>query len=354
MKTIFVVDDSDTNLFKAAEVLINNYNVITIPSARKMFSLLEKIIPHLILLDISMPEMDGFEALQRLKSNSSYESIPVIFLTASHDYSSEVRGFEFGVMDFIVKPFSAPVLLNRVRLQIDVSELIKIRTAQLEERTSQLERAHRDILLVLSDVVENRDRATGGHIERTTQYIKILVEALIKRGIYADELSKWSLEMISAFALLHDVGKIAISDFILNKPGKLTTEEFEEMKTHVVKGEQIINQVIARTGDDVFLCNAKLFAAYHHENWDGTGYPYGLKGENIPIQGRVMAIADVYDALISVRPYKEPFTHEKAIEIIMQESGKRFDPKIADTFIEVQEQLREIAENVSQSCASGG
>ena len=342
-KTIFVVDDDDINLFLAAEVLKHIYNVITIPSAQRMFALLEKIVPSLILLDIQMPEMDGFEALKLIKSNDKYKNIPVVFLTALHDPEVEIRGFESGALDFIVKPFSTPVLLNRIRLQIDVNELISIRTAQLEERTAKLEQYHRSIMMVLSDVVENRDQNTGGHIERTTRYIKILAEALIERDVCAYELSAWDLDVFSAFALLHDVGKIGVSDLILNKPGKLTEQEFEVMKNHVQNGERIIDQVIARTGDNTFLNNAKLFALYHHENWDGTGYPYGLKGEKIPIQGRIMAIADVYDALISKRPYKKGLTHQQAVDIMMKDSGKRFDPRMMAVFLEISDKFYAVA-----------
>ena len=331
-KTIFVVDDSDTNLSTAEEVLEEAYDVMTISSAARMFTLLDKIQPHLILLDIEMPHMDGFEALTILKSNPKYSGTPVIFLTSLNDVASEVRGFELGVVDFIIKPFSAPVLLNRVKMHLSVDQLLR-------ERTSRLEKAHKDMIFVLSDIVENRDCGTGGHIERTTEYIRILTEAMIERGVYADELLTWDLNVVVASSLLHDVGKIGISDLILNKPGKLTAEEFEIMKSHAQGGEKIIDQIILRTGEDEFLKNARLFAAFHHENWDGTGYPYNLAGENIPLQGRIMAIGDVYDALISVRPYKKAFTDEEAVDIIVKESGRRFDPKIIEVFSDIRGQF---------------
>ena len=332
-KTIFVVDDSDTNLSTAEEVLEQSYNIMTIPSAARMFTLLEKIQPHLILLDIEMPQMNGFEALKILKESSKYSNIPVIFLTSLSDVASEVRGFELGVIDFIIKPFSAPVLLNRVKMHLSVDQLLR-------ERTARLEKAHKDMIFVLSDIVENRDHGTGGHIERTTEYIRILAEAMISRGTYAEELRTWDMSVVVASSLLHDVGKIGVSDLILNKPGRLTLEEFEIMKQHAQIGEKIIDQIIARTGEDDFLKNAKLFAAFHHENWDGTGYPYGLSGDNIPLQGRIMAIGDVYDALISVRPYKKAFSDEEAVEIITKESGGRFDPKVIEVFHDIREQFK--------------
>ena len=343
-KTIFVVDDNDTNLSVAKEVLKDQYRVMTVPSAAKMFALMEKVIPDLILLDIEMPEMDGFEALHRLKENPSQASIPVIFLTGMTDASIEVRGFQLGVIDFITKPFSAPVLLNRMKAHLDIDELIRERTAKLQQRTEELQHLQNAIVYVLADMVENRDHETGGHIERTTGYIRILVDEMIARGIYVDELSKIDLDLMVSSARLHDVGKICISDVILNKPGKLTDEEFATMKTHTIEGERIIDQIVKRAGEaEVFLHNAKLFAGYHHERWDGAGYPRGLKGADVPIQGRLMAFADVYDALISERPYKKAFKHEDTIDIIMESSGKQFDPFIADVFKEVNAQFKAVA-----------
>jgi len=329
-KTIFVVDDNDTNLTVAESALEAQYNVMTMASAQKMFVLLERIRPQLILLDIKMPEMDGFETLSRLKASKSYVNIPVIFLTAVQEPAMEVQGFEMGAVDFILKPFSVPVLLNRIRLHIDTGELIR-------KRTEQLERFYRDMILVLSDVVESRDKNTGGHIERTTQYIKILVKAMWEQDLYLEHIQDWDLETVGTFALLHDVGKISVSDTILNKPGRLTLHEFEDMKQHTLNAEKIIDKAIARIGEDSFLHNAKLFAVYHHENWDGSGYPYGLSGEEIPIQGRIMAIADVYDALVSERPYKPAYSADEAVRIIMDGVGKRFDPQIAAVFYGVRD-----------------
>ena len=332
-KTIFVVDDNDTNLSKAEETLEVYYDVMTMSSAEKMFKLLRKIVPNLILLDISMPVMDGFEALTRLKSNHEYASIPVIFLTGMSYAQIEAKGFEMGVVDFINKPFSSVVLINRVKLQISVNELIL-------ERTKRLEEANRNLIFILSDLIENRDKGTGGHIERTVEYIKLLVNEMLKQNVYVEQLKDWDLEAVAACAILHDIGKIGVSDVILNKPERLTTEEFESIKDHAMDGASIIDKVIERTGDDFFLHTAKLFAEYHHENWDGSGYPHGLKGEEIPIHGRIMAIADVYDALVTERPYKEAYLHEEAVLIIMHDVGKRFDPKIANVFYSIRDQFR--------------
>jgi putative two-component system response regulator len=341
-KTIFVVDDSDTNLAIAKEVLKEYYRVMTMPSSAKMFALLEKITPDLILLDIEMPEMDGFESLQLLKSNDVHSDIPVIFLTSMSDASIEARGFEMGVIDFIIKPFSAPVLINRIKTHLNIDELIRERTTQLLKKTDQLQKMQNGIVFVLADMVENRDKGTGGHIERTTTYIKILVDAMMERGVHADVLGKMDLDLLNSSARLHDIGKISIPDNVLNKPGKLTDEEFEIMKTHSAEGERIIDQIVSRTEDVEFLRNAKLFAGYHHERWDGRGYPHGEKEIGIPLQGRIMAIVDVYDALVSERPYKKPFSADEAINIIMEGSGKQFDPVIVNVFYEARDQFKAV------------
>ncbi|MCL2762388.1 MAG: response regulator [Treponema sp.] len=335
MKTIFVVDDSDTNLAMADSALEGLYSVMTLPSAAKMFALLEKVAPDLILLDIDMPGMDGFEALQQLKSRDAYASIPVIFLTSLADVSVEARGFEMGAVDFIMKPFAAAVLQNRIKTHLGIDEMI-------HDRTTQLQRLQNSIVYVMADMVESRDLSTGGHIERTTAYIKILMNALMERGVYVDELRHWDMDIAASSARLHDVGKIAISDLILNKPAKLTKEEYEIMKTHALEGERNIERIILRTGDEAFLRHAKLFAGYHHERWDGTGYPRKLKGAAIPLQGRILAIVDVYDALVSVRPYKKAFTHDQAEYIIKAASGAHFDPNIVDVFLEVKDRFLEV------------
>ena len=340
-KTIFVVDDVDTNLSSAKDALKEQYRVMTLPSAAKMFALLEKITPDLILLDIEMPEMDGFEALSRLKDMKSQADIPVMFLTGMTDPSVEVRGFELGVVDFVTKPFSAPVLLNRIKTHLNIDKIIR-------ERTAKLQRLQNTVIYGFADLVESRDQNTGGHIERTTKYLKKLLDAMLERGIYIDEICDIDFDAYISSARLHDVGKISISDNILNKPKKLSDEEFVIMKTHSAEGERVINQFISYSGDDeAFLQNAKLFAGYHHERWDGKGYPHGLSGLTIPLQGRIMAFVDVYDALVSERPYKKPFTHSEAIKLIMDNAGSQFDPVIADVLNEIQDQFESV--NLSMS-----
>jgi putative two-component system response regulator len=355
LKTIFIVDDNDVNLSTAAKALSKQYRTFTLPSASDMFELLNNIAPDLILLDIAMPGMNGFEAMQLLKGDARYSDIPVMFLTSRNDAATEARGFEMGAVDFISKPFSEPVLLNRVRTHLEIEGLIRERTAMLQQRTVKLQRLQNSMVSVLANMVENRDKQTGRHIERTTKYIKILLTAMIERGVYSDEIRHWNsgevviadeadhsnLEIVISSSRLHDIGKIAVTDLILNKPGSLTADEYALMKTHASEGEKIIDSIISESGDEAFLRYAKLFAGFHHEKWDGTGYPRGLKGADIPLQGRIMAIADVYDALISDRPYKRAFTHEKAIEIIKESRGSHFDPEIVDVFLAISDSFKE-------------
>jgi len=335
MKTIFVIDDSDTNLSMAEGALEDQYHVMTMPSAAKMFGFLEKIKPDLILLDIEMPEINGFAALDRLKNDLRWADIPVMFLTGHTDAKVESKGFEMGAVDFLTKPFSAPVLLNRIKNHLEIDEIIR-------ERTAKLNRMQNSIVSVLADMVENRDKGTGGHIERTSLYIRIMIEALRTHGVYEKEMRDWDVEKMISSARMHDLGKITITDLIVNKPGKLTPDEYEIMKTHAVEGERIIDEIIARTGDGDFLRNAKLFAGTHHERWDGKGYPRGLKDTEIPLQGRIMAIVDVYDALVSERPYKKAFTDEEAVKIIMENAGTYYDPHIAEVFFDVRELFQEV------------
>jgi putative two-component system response regulator len=333
MKIIFVVDDSAVNLIKAKQALEGHYDVFTMLSAAKMFALLERITPDLILLDIEMPEMDGFAALQKLREDELMARIPVIFLTAFSDEARESHGLELGAVDFIAKPFSVPIVLRRIANHLHVSDLIK-------KRTERIEQLQNNVVFVLADMVENRDKITSGHVERTSEYIKILIEGMQEHGLYMEEMNGWNKDMLVFSARLHDIGKISISDLILNKPARLNEDEFEVMKTHSQEGERIIQQIIARTGEGMFLHHAKFFAGYHHEHWDGKGYHRGLKGTDIPLQGRIMAIADVYDAIVSERPYKKGLSHEEAVEIIKKEAGKQFDPKIVDIFLIIKDKLK--------------
>ncbi|GBU24162.1 response regulator [Fibrobacteria bacterium R8-3-H12] len=343
MDTVFVIDDVDVNLAKAEQALEDFYRVLTLPSAANMFELLEEITPDLILLDIEMPGMDGFAAMTKLKENPKTANIPVMFLTVSTDAAVEARGIELGAVDFVIKPFSVPVLRNRIAHHLHINELIK-------ERTKKVELLQNGIVSVLANMVESRNEITGRHIEFTSMYVKILIEAMLEKGVYAEEMQNWGLDVLVLSSRMHDIGKITVPDLILNKPGKFTEEEFATMKKHVSAGEHIIDQIAAQTKmtDDSFLRSSKLAAGHHHEKWNGTGYPRGLKEGDISLQGRIIAVADVYDALVSDRLYKKAFSDEEAVDIIVAASGIHFDPKIVEVFLEVKDRFKAMREALCQ------
>jgi len=250
-----------------------------------------------------------------------------------------------GAADFISKPFHPEIVKLRVQNQVNLVNHTKMlieQAAILQRRTEQLLRVQGSMASVLASVVESRDKLTGKHIEQTAAFMDILLNTMIKSGLFVDEMVDWDMDILISASRLHDIGKIAVSDLILNKPGKLTKEEYEEMKEHAIEGERIIDDIIAESGEEDILSNARLFAGSHHERWDGSGYPRGLKGEDIPLHGRILAIADVYDALVSERPYKEAFTHETAMKIIVEGKGVHFDPKIVDVFLTVSDLFEKI------------
>ena len=359
---IVMVDDSIPNLDQGRNMLKTFFEVYPAPSAAKLFEILDNIVPDLILLDIEMPVMNGYEAIKSLKSNPRFAEIPVIFLTSKDDESSEMEGFDLGAVDYITKPFSGPLLLKRITNQLLIvrqkKELLASRAAlqdyadnlelKVKEKTVEIFELQNAILSTVSDLVEFRDKLTGGHISRTQRYLHELIDEMSKSGDYADEVSKWDMDFFLPAAQLHDVGKIAISDLILNKPGSLTNEEFEIMKSHVTVGVEAIEHIMSKTKEHAFLEHALLVTGTHHEKWDGSGYPVGLHGLNIPIEGRLMAIADVYDALISERPYKKAFTHEEACRIIEEGSGVHFDPVLVNIFRNVKDKFEVIARESRQ------
>jgi len=330
MKHIFIVDDNEITLSIVDTGLSEYYKVTTIHSAEELFLIMEETIPDLILLDIELPGMNGFETLRKLKATKNYSKIPVMFLTSHANKNIEIQGFEIGAIDFLTKPFSVAVLQNRIKKHL-------LNEDTIQKRTQDLNRMQNSIITVLADLVENRDMRSDGHIERTSIYLKILLEEMIKRGVYSEELSNWDIEKIISSARMHDIGKITISDSLINKKERYTKDEYEQIKTHAIEGERIIDEIIMQTGENDFLCNAKLFAGSHHERWNGHGYPRGLKGEEIPLQGRIMAIIDSYDALVSERSYKKPISHNEAVDIINSNTGIIYDPKIVTVFCEANE-----------------
>jgi putative two-component system response regulator len=351
-KTIMLVDDDQVHLDAGKDILKDIYNVFPIPTGKKLFEMLEKVSPDLILLDIEMPEMDGYEVIKKLKSSQKTADIPVIFLSAHIDPGHELEGLGLGAVDYVFKPFSPILLIRRIESHMLIAfqkrELKKynesLQTTALE-RTEQVVELKNSIMNTIAELVEFRDDVNSGHIVRIQKYLRLLVDRLISEKIYADEIADWNLAFLVSSSQLHDVGKIKINDNILNKPGKFTPEEFELMKNHAHWGVKIIENIEKKTKGHTFLYHAKIFAASHHEKWNGTGYPSALKGEDIPLQGRLMALADVYDALISKLPYKDPYTPEQARQIILSESGSHFDPLLVNIFDDLSDKFGEIAKN---------
>lgn len=344
------MDDDVTSLTIGNNVLENYYNVVTLNSGKKLLNILQKKLPDLILLDIEMPELNGYQTITEIKNNPNFKEIPIIFLTAKNNIEDELKGLTLGAVDYILKPFSPSLMLKRIEvhllIELQRNELLKFNTELqhlVKQKTRSIVDLQNAILQTFGEIVEHRDSITGSHIDRTQRYLRILFDEMIKSKEYKEELKDFNIELIIQSAPLHDVGKISISDNILNKPGKLTKEEFENMKMHTVFGEKIIENIKAKTSEHNFLEYARVLAIAHHEKWDGSGYPIGLKGKQIPFLGRVMAIADVYDALISERPYKKPLSHEQAVSIIAKDSESHFDPNIVCIFLKVHDKFKEIA-----------
>ena len=350
---IIMVDDNRSILDMGRNMLKPFYEVYPAMSAEKLFEILENITPDLVLLDIEMPEMNGYEAIKKMKADPRFADIPVIFLTAKGDESSELEGFELGAADYISKPFSAPLLLKRIANQLlilrqkrDLKDYAENLEIKVRKKTREVFNLQNAVLNTVADLVEFRDKLTGGHVTRTQLYLKSLIEEIIREGTYAEEVKKWDMDFFLPSAQLHDVGKIAISDLILNKPGKLSPEEFEIMKTHVTVGVDAIKKIMHNAEEHAFLNHALLIAGAHHEKWNGSGYPAGLKGKNIPLEGRLMAIVDVYDALISVRPYKHAFTHKEACTNIEESAGTHFDPVLVDIFRKIKDEFEKAARQI--------
>ena len=364
---ILVVDDQAENLLMLEDMLQDTYKVYTVASGRAALDYLD--LDHdvdLILLDIVMPGLSGFDVCQRIKSQPATRDIPVIFLTSLDSPADEARGLDLGAEDYIHKPFKPPVALARVRNLLNlkrVTRLLRERNDNLEavvaERTRQIQAQADEILRREQEVVasqdatimafcslaEARDYETGNHIRRTQNYVRLLAEHLSRNARFEPELGPEVIELLYKSAPLHDVGKVAIPDAVLLKPSRLGPEEWEVMKLHTTYGRDAIVNAEKTLGrhEGSFLRYAREIAYGHHEKWDGTGYPQGLAGEAIPLSARIMAIADVYDALISRRVYKPAFPHDKALAMIADGRGHHFDPTLVDVFMKVSDEVRDIA-----------
>lgn len=341
---VMIVDDTSDNVWFMAEALAE---IAVIQVARDGPSALAMINkdpqPEIILLDVQMPGMDGYEVCRELKQNPKTSDIPVIFVTALSGAREEVKGLRYGGADYIHKPFDPAIVRARVKNLVDFKRLRDSLNDIIKSQVRILRRTQVGTIMALADIAEWRDPETGEHIKRTQEYVRCIAEAMAKRPEYATVINQEYIEMLYMCAPLHDMGKVSISDAILLKPGKLSEEEFAIMQKHCEFGAQILQRSLERIGRDPFLELAYEVTRWHHDRWDGQGYPDGLAGEAIPIAARIMSVADVYDALISSRPYKVAFTHDDAVRMILEDRCKRFDPAVVDTFLSVEQQIKEIA-----------
>jgi len=351
--TVLVVDDTPDNLSLMGGLLRDHYHVKVANQGEKALKIAQgEQPPDLILLDIMMPGMDGYEVCRRLKANLHTRDIPVIFLTARADMEDERQGLALGAVDYITKPISPPILLARVATHLALkasADFLRDKSAYLERevalRTLEVQAIQDVTIMAMTSLAETRDNETGNHIRRTQLYVKALAEHLRDHPRFAHVLTDRMIDLLYKSAPLHDIGKIGIPDAILLKPGKLTVQEFEVMKTHTTLGRNAIEEAERRLGMRVaFLSVSKEIAYSHQEKWDGSGYPEGLKGDAIPVSARLMAVADVYDALISKRVYKPAFPHEQACATIVKGRGTHFDPDMVDAFVEIAQDFLRISQ----------
>lgn len=326
--TILIVDDTPDNITALANIL-SDYNIKAATNGVKALKIASRFKPDIILLDIMMPDMDGYSVCMRLKRDILTKNIPVIFVTAMDEVTDETRGFELGAVDYITKPVSPPIVLARVRTQLRLYDQSRALDDLVKERTRELNESRLEIIRRLGLAAEYKDHETGMHVIRISYYCKIMAMAI---GMSAEEV-----DLLHSASPMHDVGKIGIPDNILLKPGRLDAEERAIMERHTEFGAKIIGE-----HDNPLLDMARTVALTHHEKWDGTGYPQNLKGEDIPLVGRIVAIADVFDALVCKRPYKEAWPFEKAVEFIREESGRHFDPALVAAFVDHIDEIREL------------
>jgi putative two-component system response regulator len=353
---ILAIDDTPENLTLINGLLKDIYKVKVANNGERGLALANTLpIPDLILLDIMMPGIDGWEVCRRLQAQPETRDIPVMFLTARVDADDERKGLDLGAVDYITKPINPPVLLARVKTHLTVkasADFLRDKNHYLEQevekRTAEVKHVQEASAFALAALAETRDNDTGNHIRRTQSYVKVLADSLKTHPRFSSLLTEPFIAELYRSAPLHDIGKVGIPDRILLKPGKLEDEEFSIMKTHVTLGCQAIESAERHLGVNIqFLQVTKDIALSHHERWDGRGYPQALKGDEIPVSARLMALADVYDALISRRVYKAPMAHDDAAAIIIKEKGNHFDPDMVDAFVAEQDEFRKIAAQYS-------
>lgn len=349
-KKVLVVDDTPENIYILMEILKDQYDLsiaINGETALKILTMDSTI--DLILLDIIMPDMDGYEVFAKLKENKKTANIPVIFVTTLNAVESEAKGLDLGAVDYITKPFNPSLVRARVKNHLELKSYRDQLEEMVWEKTNEL-MITRDVTIeTLGCLAEFRHFETGYHIKRTMNYVRLLTEKLKNHPRFINILSDERIEHLWKSAPLHDIGKVGVPDSILMKPGKLTSEEYAQMQRHTTYGRDALASAASKLGPNSFLKIAQEMAYTHHEKWDGSGYPQGLKGDDIPVSGRLMAVADVYDALITKRVYKPAFSQQETSEIIRSEIGKAFDPDIASAFLAHEDEFYRIAVDYSDN-----
>jgi len=337
-KSILIVDDVETNIENLMTLLEDQYDLLAATDGYEALEILEEEKIDLILLDIMMPGIDGFEVAKKIKQNNQINNIPIIFITAKTDENSIEKAYEVGGVDYVTKPFRSKEVLSRVANHLALSAqqhyleyMVNLKTKELQELNQELEDTQKEVIFTLGVIGENRSKETGNHVKRVAAYSEILA---LGYGLNEDEAT-----MLKEVSPMHDIGKVAIADNILNKPARFTPEEYEVMKQHTTLGYEML-----KNSKRELLKNAAIVAYQHHEKWDGSGYPQGLKGEEIHIFGRITAVADVFDALGSSRVYKKAWDDTKIFELLKFEKGRHFEPKLIDVFFENLDAILEIRE----------
>ena len=346
-KRIIIVDDSRADLSQAKSFLEDRFEVVTAVSGEELFSVLGNFSPDLILLDVEMPVLDGYTVIKMLRADQKYSGIPVIFIAGRNDPASELQGLNLGAVDYVYKPFSLPLLKKRIEMHVlivdqnkKLMEYGKNLHKLVDEKVSVIKELHSMIFEIMKGMMNHRGVFTDNSASRVRKNFEIFLSALKHYGVYQDEISKWDTNLLCFSSQLYDIGKVGISDAVLLKPGRLDQDELNEMRRHTGIGEDIIKRVDVDGPEGALVMHARIMAATHHEKWDGTGYPLGLGGQSIPLQGRIIALVDVYEALVSDRPYKPAFSHKEAVEIIADNGGTHFDPALVEVFVKVADQFR--------------
>ena len=344
---ILVVED-DPYILDLLDKMLTRYGcrVFAYTNGTDALQLLSKEVPDLILLDIAMPGMDGYQVCERIKQNPALVDIPVIFMSGMNSMEDKIKGFKVGGVDYITKPFYPEEVYARVETHLSLSALRRKLDYQklVEKKVLEVSEAQQATIFALAKLAEQRDDDTGAHLERVRDYCELLAQQLASNSTYADHISDVFIDCIQHASPLHDIGKVAIPDSVLLKPGKLTAEEFEIMKSHTIIGAENMQTVFNKYADNPFIGMGIEIALYHHERWDGSGYPDGLVGKNIPLSARIMAVADCYDALRSNRCYRKGFDHQKVTEMLLEENGTHFDPEVIKAFLALADRFSHIME----------